>query len=189
MGAFLQSLVLITVAEMGDKTQLVSLAFAARYPTRTVLAGIFVATLLVHLFSVAIGEFLGLAIPQFWVSLAAGLAFIGFGLWTLRGDKIDDEETAGRGRFGPFFTVAITFFLAELGDKTMLMTVALASQHHAFVPVWLGSTIGMVIADGMAVIFARVVGRRLPERVIRIGAAIIFIVAGVAILFETLRGG
>ena len=117
------------------------------------------ATLLVHLFSVAIGEALGLMIPTFWLTLAAGIAFIGFGVWTLRGDSLDGDETRRPRRFGPFVTVAIAFFLAELGDKTMLATVTLASQLQDAFPVWIGSTLGMVIADGLAVIVGLVVGQ------------------------------
>src|SRR5262249_53307301 len=157
-----QSLLLIALAEMGDKTQLVALAFATRFSARVVLTAIFVATLLVHLFSVAIGEVLGLVIPTFWLTLAAGVAFIGFGGWTLRGDTLGDDENSSTRRFGPFLTVAIAFFLAELGDKTMLATVTLASQLHAALPVWIGSTVGMVIADALAVLVGLVAGRRLP---------------------------
>ena len=186
LSSFAQSMFFITLAEMGDKTQLVTLAFASRFSARLVLSGIFVATLLVHLFSVAIGELLGLALPTFWIGLAAGLAFIGFGLWTIRGDRLDDETTDARHRrFGPFLTVAITFFLAELGDKTMLATVTLASQLRDFAPVWLGSTIGMVVADGLAVVVAIVAGRALPERAIRYGAAGIFVVSGLATIGQT----
>ena len=140
MFAFWQSLIFIALAEMGDKTQLVALAFATRYRARVVLAGVFVATLVVHLISVGIGEVLGLVVSPFWLTLAAGAAFIGFGIWTLRGDKLDDDDTSVMRRFGPFLTVAIAFFLAELGDKTMLATVTLASQFQEFVPVWIGST-------------------------------------------------
>lgn len=184
MVAFWQSLIFILAAEMGDKTQLVALTFATRYSARTVLAAVFVATLLVHLFSVAIGEWLGLMLPTFWLSIAAGLAFIGFGLWTLRGDTLDDEEPKALARFGPFLAVAVTFFLAELGDKTMLATITIASQQQAFVPVWLGSTIGMVLADGIAVLVGTLAGRRLPERAIRYVAAVLFLVAGIAALVE-----
>src|SRR5215212_12028541 len=102
MLGFWQSLLFIALAEMGDKTQLVALAFASRFSARLVLAAVFVATLLVHLFSVAIGELLGLALPAFWLGLAAGLAFIGFGLWTLRGDTLDESEPRALARFGPF---------------------------------------------------------------------------------------
>lgn len=179
MFGFWQSLLFIALAEMGDKTQLVAMAFAARYSARIVLAGVFVATLLVHLFSVAIGELLGLALPTFWIAIAAGIAFIGFGIWTIRGDDVDDDEVHKTSKFGPFLTVAITFFLAELGDKTMLATVTLASQIQDFIPVWLGSTLGMVIADGIAIVVGAVAGKKLPERAIQLGAAAVFILSGI----------
>jgi len=182
MLAFWQSLLFIALAEMGDKTQLVALAFATRFRARVVLAGIFVATLVVHLFSVVIGEALGLVISPFWLTLTAGLAFIGFGVWTLRGDTLDEEGVTKKRLFGPFLTVAIAFFLAELGDKTMLATVTLASQLQDAVPVWLGSTLGMVIADGLAVLVGLVAGRRLPVRAIKYGSAAVFILSGLATL-------
>ena len=178
MAAFVQALFFITVAEMGDKTQLVTLAFATRFSARLVLAVIFVATLLVHLMSVALGELLGLVIPTFWMTLVAGLAFVGFGLWTLRGERLDDEPVAKPPKLGPFLTVASTFFLAELGDKTMLATMTLASQAHDFVSVWIGSTLGMVLADGLAILLAAALGHSLPERAIRYTAAAIFLVSG-----------
>ncbi len=175
---FLLSLFFVFAAEMGDKTQLVALAFATRYTTQTVLLGVLVATLLVHLFSVGLGEIVGLTIPVFWVHVLAGVAFIAFGLWTLRGDELSDDDHLTERRWGPLMTVGTTFFLAELGDKTMLMTVTLASQHHSFVSVWLGSTLGMVVADGLAIVVGRVVGAQLPERLIKFGAATIFLVTG-----------
>jgi putative Ca2+/H+ antiporter (TMEM165/GDT1 family) len=186
MVAFWQSFLLIFIAEMGDKSQLMALAFGSRLPARLVLGGIFAATLLVHLFSVAIGELLGLSLPTFWISLAAGLAFIGFGAWTLRGDSLDDDHAEVGKRFGAFFTVAATFFLAELGDKTMLVTVTLASQFQAFVPVWIGSTVGMVVADGVAIWIGRMAGKRLPERVIKYVAAAVFFLSGLATIADAL---
>ena len=182
MLAFWQSLLFIALAEMGDKTQLVALAFATRFSARVVLAAVFAATLVVHLFSVAIGEALGLMLPAFWLAVAAGAAFIGFGLWTLRGDTLDDDRPSAARRFGPFLTVAIAFFLAELGDKTMLATVTLASQLRDAVPVWIGSTLGMVVADGIAVGIGLVIGKRLPARAIKYGSAAVFIVSGLATL-------
>ena len=187
MTAFWISLLFVLVAEMGDKTQLVALAFATRFKAWVVLSAVFVATLVVHLFSVAIGELAGFALPVFWIKIFAGLAFIGFGIWTLRGDELDEEETTG-GRFGPFLTVAVTFFLAELGDKTMLMTVTIASQEKSFVAVWLGSTIGMVIADGLAIIVGKLMGKNLPEKLIKYGAAAIFILSGSYTIYEAFAG-
>ncbi|MGQ0763988.1 MAG: TMEM165/GDT1 family protein [Acidobacteriota bacterium] len=178
MAAFWIALFFVFVAEMGDKTQLVALAFATRYRTSIVMTGVFGATLLVHLFSVIIGEIAGHALPVFWINLLAGFAFIGFGVWTLRGDKLGDEATT-KSRLGPLMTVATTFFLAELGDKTMLTTVTVAGQQGSFVGVWLGSTIGMVLADGLAIIIGKVLGKKLPERAIKFGAALVFIASGV----------
>ncbi|MCL5263948.1 MAG: TMEM165/GDT1 family protein [Chloroflexi bacterium] len=190
MGAFWYSLFFITAAEIGDKTQLVSLAFAARYSARIVLAGVFIATLVVHLFSVAVGELLGLSLPTFWINAAAGAAFVGFGVWTLRGDKLDAEDSGSRfANLGPFFTVAATFFMAELGDKTQLATVTIASRELDFVGVWLGSTLGMVLADGLAILLGVCFGRCLPQRAIRLGAAAIFLVFGVWTLVQMVAPG
>jgi putative Ca2+/H+ antiporter (TMEM165/GDT1 family) len=184
MDAFWQSTLLIALAEMGDKSQLVSLAFATRYSWKVALAGVTVATLVVHLFSVVLGEVLGQTIPPFWVRLAAGLAFVGFALWTLRGDTYDASESNKRPRFGPFLTVAGTFFLSELGDKTMLATVTLATQREAFLGVWLGSTLGMVAADAVAIVVGSILGKRLPDRAIKLAAAATFFLFGALTLVQ-----
>ena len=179
MDAFWHSTLFIAAAEMGDKSQLGALAYATRYSWKIALAGVTAATLLVHLGSVLLGEALGAALPTFWIQLAAGLAFIGFGAWTIRGDTFDEAEASRRRtRFGPFLTVASTFFISELGDKTMLATVTLAVQLSALVAVWLGSTLGMVAADAVAIVVGQVMGKRLPERAIKLMAAAIFLAFG-----------
>jgi putative Ca2+/H+ antiporter (TMEM165/GDT1 family) len=178
---------LVLIAEMGDKTQLIALAFATRFNTTVVVAGVFGATIVVHLFSVLIGELAGTALPVFWINLISGIAFIGFGVWTLRGDSIDGDEKDKPSRFGPLLTVATSFFLAELGDKTMLATVAIASQQSSFVGVWLGSTLGMVVADGIAIIVGKVMGMRLPERLIKYFAAIIFFASGIVTIVIAIK--
>lgn len=183
MHAFLASLFLIFVAEMGDKTQLVALTFATRFPLGVVLLGIFTATLAVHLFSVFLGQLAGEHFPAFWVNVAAALAFIGFGIWTLRGDSLDDKKKDFQKELGPFLTVAATFFLAELGDKTMLATITIASQEQQFLGVWLGSSLGMVLADGLAIIVGQVFKKTLPERLIKYVAAAIFIASGLFTLY------
>lgn len=181
MTAFLTALFFIFAAEMGDKTQLVALAFATRFRPATVLAGVFLATLVVHLFSVFLGEAASWLLPVWVIKVASGLAFIGFGIWTLRGDKLDEAgaEASQQKPWGPLMTVAITFFLAELGDKTMLATVTIASEQKAFIPVWLGSTVGMVLADGLAIVVGRVLGKKLPEAAIKYASAAIFIFSGI----------
>ncbi len=175
---------MIFIAELGDKTQLVALCLATRYKAKVVLAGIFVATLVVHVLSVALGGGLGKLLPETWIKIVAGVAFIGFGLWTLRGDSMDDDECANLKGRSPFMLVATTFFLAELGDKTMLSTVTLAAD-HPLIPVWLGSSFGMVLSDGLAIIVGQILGSKLPERAIKIGAAIIFFGFGI---FSVVQG-
>jgi len=177
MEEFLLSLGLIFVAELGDKTQLVALTLATRFRAGVVLAGIFVATLLVHLLSVAIGGFTGTVLPAGWIELLSGLAFVGFGLWTIRGDQLDENNDAMQSLTSPFLIVTITFFLAELGGKTMLGTVTLAAS-YSLVLVWIGSTLGMVLSDGLAIWVGQALGKNLPERSIKMGAAGIFFVFG-----------
>ena len=188
MHAFLLATFLVFIAEIGDKTQLVALAFATKFRAATVLLGVSVATLLIHLLSVGIGEAAAVALPAFWVRLAAGAAFLFFGAWTLRGDEMEEEEKKVESRLGPLMTVGVTFFLAELGDKTMLMTITLAGQQRSFLGVWLGSTVGMVAADALAIIVGKVLGKELPEKVIRYGAAIVFFVSGAWMIYEAVKG-
>ena len=173
MDAFWLSFAIIFIAELGDKTQLVALCLASRFNAWVVLAGVTVATLVVHVISVLLGGGVGKILPAAWISLVAALAFIGFGLWTLRGDELEDDNCGAAPVRSPFWLVTTTFFLAELGDKTMLSTVTLATG-HALIPVWIGSTLGMVASDGLAIIVGQVLGKRLPERAIQIGAAVIF---------------
>ncbi|GAY08201.1 TMEM165/GDT1 family protein [Pseudonocardia sp. N23] len=170
----------IFVAELGDKSQLMALTFATRFRMTPVLIGITVATSVVHLVSVAVGHGLGAAMPTGWIALVAAIAFLGFGAWTLRGDSLSADEQNKASRVGRSAVMAVTvaFFLAELGDKTMLATITLATQHGWF-GVWLGSTLGMVVADALAIVVGRQLGKRLPERTIRYGAAGLFGVFGV----------
>jgi Ca2+/H+ antiporter, TMEM165/GDT1 family len=177
----------IFVAELGDKSQLMALTFATRFPIRSVLIGITVATAVVHLASVAIGYGLGAALPTEWINLAAALAFIGFGLWTLRGDTLTEDEQDKVNRVGKRAIIAVgtAFFLAELGDKTMLATITLATD-HGWLGTWIGSTLGMVAADALAIVVGRALGKRLPENVIRIGAAVLFFVFGAWLAVEAI---
>jgi putative Ca2+/H+ antiporter (TMEM165/GDT1 family) len=185
--AFVKALILIAVAEMGDKTQLLTLAFAARLRPGHVLGGVLIGALANHALAVAVGGATLLVIPLGWVKLAAGLSFIGFGAWTLRGDRLSGKEEK---KFGhPILTVAVSFFIAEMGDKTQLATFVLAAEARALVPVWIGSSLGMVVADSVAIGAGAVLGRRLPERSIKVGAAILFVLFGLLLLQEALAGG
>lgn len=185
MDAFLLSFAVIFVAELGDKSQLMAMTFATRYKFWTVVAAITVATAIVHLFSVALGNVIGLALPIGPINIAAGIAFVFFGLWTLRGDKLseDEESKASRSNRPAFFAVAIAFFLAELGDKTMLATVTLATTEGWF-GTWIGSTLGMVAADVLAIGVGVLLGKALPEKVIKIGAAVLFFAFGAVLIYS-----
>jgi Ca2+/H+ antiporter, TMEM165/GDT1 family len=174
MNAFLVSTVVIFVAELGDKSQLMALTFATRFKTAPVVIGITIATAITHAISVGIGAALGANIPTRPVTIAAAVAFVIFGLWTLRGDELtDDEAKATRPTRNVIIAVGTAFFLAELGDKTMLATVTLATR-EGLIGTWIGSTVGMVAADVLAIIVGRHLGKRLPERTIRLGAAFAF---------------
>jgi len=188
LAALALSFAVIFVAELGDKSQLMAMTFAVRYRTLPVLVGITVATALVHLASVGIGYGLGVALPTGWISLVAGLAFLAFGAWTLRGDVLTDEEKAKaeKSTGSAILAVGGAFFLAELGDKTMLATITLATQHGWF-GTWVGSTIGMVAADALAILVGRLLGRRLPEKAIKYGAAALFLIFGVWLIIEAVR--
>lgn len=184
MDAFLLSFAVIFVAELGDKSQLMAMTFATRYKFWTVIGAITAATAVVHLFSVALGSVIGLALPIGPINILAGLAFVFFGLWTLRGDKLseDEESKASRTNRSAFFAVAIAFFLAELGDKTMLATVTLATTEGWF-GTWIGSTLGMVAADALAIGVGALLGKALPEKVIKIGAAVLFFIFGALLIY------
>lgn len=185
LSALLLSFAVIFVAELGDKSQLMAMTFALRHRWWVVLIGITVATTAVHLISVAVGHYLGAALPTHLLGILAGVAFVGFGLWTLRGDRLSDDEAtkAQRNSAPAFFAVTSAFLLAELGDKTMLATITLAADHD-WVGVWIGSTIGMVAADALAIVVGALAGKHLPERFIQLTAAGLFLVFGVSMLIE-----
>ncbi|MDT7571153.1 MAG: Ca2+/H+ antiporter, family [Actinomycetota bacterium] len=185
MQALLLSFGVIFVAELGDKSQLMAMTFATRYRFWTVLGGITAATALVHLASVGIGAAVGVNLPTSVINIVAGIAFLLFGAWTLRGDELSEDEAAKaqRATRSAFVAVGVAFFLAELGDKTMLATITLATTEGWF-GTWVGSTLGMVAADALAIAVGAVLGRRLPEKAVRIGAAVLFFAFGVLLIAE-----
>jgi putative Ca2+/H+ antiporter (TMEM165/GDT1 family) len=187
--AFFVSFGVIFVAELGDKSQLMALAFATRFKAWRVLVGITVATAITHAASVAIGRLVAENLPTRAITIVAGIAFLGFAAWTLRGDSLDeDDEDAAvkagrRGALAAIAAIGATFLLAELGDKTMLATITLATHEDVF-GTWLGSTLGMVAADALAIVVGQQLGARLPERVVRIGAASLFVLFGLALVVD-----
>ena len=177
--AFLISTGVVVLAEMGDKTQLLAMAFATKFPAWKVMVGVFIATVLNHALAVALGSY----ITQFgglsnWISAAAYLSFIFFGLWTIRGDNLDGEENR-KTHYGVIITVAIAFFIAELGDKTQLATIALAAQYpQSSIQVLMGTTTGMLIADAFGIIIGVVLHKKVPDRLVKFVSAAAFILFG-----------
>ena len=184
MNAFLASIGFVVLAEMGDKTQLLAMALACRFRWQTVMLGVFAATLCNHFLAVVAGTYLTKFIFLDFVRIAAFASFILFGFWTLRGDTLEGEDK--RFNFSPFWTVAVAFFLAEMGDKTQLATVALAAEYQSLFAVWIGTTTGMLIADAIGIGVGIVMGKKIPERTIKWTAASIFIFFGLSGLYELL---
>lgn len=182
MTTYLLSTLFVVLAEMGDKTQLLAMAFATRYKASTVLWGVFVATLLNHFLAVYLGNYMTHFMPMHYIQIAAAVSFILFGLWTIRGDELDNEDK--RFNFSPFWTVAIAFFLAEMGDKTQLATVALAAKYQTIIPVWMGTTTGMIIADVIGIVVGIVLGKKIPAASVKWFAASIFILFGIIGLYQ-----
>lgn len=189
LAALLLGFGVIFVAELGDKSQLMALTYALRYRWWVVLGAILVATTLVHAISVFFGHFLGMSIPTHLMSIAGGLAMLAFALWTLRGDELSDDETARAARVSGsiFLAVMSAFMLAELGDKTMFATITLAADHD-WLGIWIGSTLGMVAADALAIVVGRTLGKHLPERTIALAAAALFAGFAIWLLVDGLRG-
>ena len=184
MSEVIKALLFVVVAEMGDKTQLLAMAMASKYKVRQVMLGVLVATILNHALAVALGSYLSAVIPMDIVKIVAGAAFLIFGFWTLRGDKIDDDENK-KVKFGPVVTVAIAFFFAEMGDKTQLMTIAIAADSVTPALVLVGTTIGMLIADGIGIIGGAWMCKHVPDKYIKWGAGLIFIFFGTLTLYNS----
>ncbi len=183
MEAFLVSVVAIFVGEIGDKTQLLALLLAARFkrPLPIVL-GILVATISNHILAALLGHWVATHLSAELLRWALGLSFIGIAAWTLKPDKIDENEV-NYGKYGVFAITVISFFLAEVGDKTQIATMALAARFDNIYLVVAGSTLGMLLADVPAVFLGKVASPNFPFHWIRRAAALIFLLLGCAVLF------
>jgi putative Ca2+/H+ antiporter (TMEM165/GDT1 family) len=186
MTAILSSFLLVAVSEMGDKTQLLAFSLATRFRKPwPVMAGILVATIANHALASSVGAWISVNVPGRALAGFLAVTFIGFGVWTLRPDTLD--EARGPERFGAFVTTTILFFLAEMGDKTQLATVALAARYESIVRVTLGTTLGMLAADGLAVFLGEKVADQVSSRKMRWAAASLFFVFGAVSLVAALR--
>lgn len=174
MDAFLHSLSLVTIGEMGDKTQLLAIILAARYrKVLPIIVGILLATIVNHGLAAWIGQMIGSITHTAWLNWGLALSFILIGLWVLKPDSMDDTEP--KHEFGAFLTTLLTFFIAEMGDKTQLATIALAAEYKELLPVLCGSTLGMLIADVPVILFGHRLLQKIPMDTIRIIASLLFI--------------
>ena len=182
MEAFLISTGIVALAEIGDKTQLLAFILAAKFrKPLPIIAGILLATLANHGFAGALGSWITAFLTPETLRWVLGISFIAMAGWTLIPDKFDEDD-AKLARFGVFGTTLLAFFLAEMGDKTQVATVALAAQYQAFYPVVAGTTLGMMIANVPAVLLGDRIAERMPVRLVHCIAAAIFAILGVATL-------
>jgi Ca2+/H+ antiporter, TMEM165/GDT1 family len=186
MEAFLVSTGIVALAEMGDKTQLLSLVLAARFRKPwPIVCGIFVSTLVNHGLAGAAGAWITTLLGPQVLRWVLGASFIAMALWMLIPDKLDDEGDGKAPRFGIFGTTVIAFFLAEMGDKTQVATVMLAAQYKALFAVVAGTTLGMMLANVPVVWFGDRVTRLVPIRIVHMISAAIFAALGVAALLSS----
>lgn len=210
--AFLISFVLVGLAELGDKSQLLLLGFAARYRPFKVVLGAAIAIAILQAVSVGLGHAVGALLPERLVAFVAGVLFVGFGIVTWRGARSaeEDEETGRTLALGPVLTVAAALLLAELGDKTQLMTVSIAADPAAALRtlgaiaegitapaagtlstgfgVWLGSSIGFLLADAIAIVVGAVLGAKLPRQTIARFSGVVFVLFGLITLASAFVG-
>ena len=187
--AFLTSTAVVALAEIGDKTMLLAIVLAARLRAPwAILGGILVATIANHALAALVGtEVAGLLDAQ-WFRIAVALGFIAMAAWTLMPDKLDDVDHAVRSRGGAFLTTVISFFLVEMGDKTQVATIALAAHYHSVLVVAAGTTLGMMLANGPAVLLGETIVKRVSLKATRAAAALLFLVLGLWQLIAALGG-
>ncbi len=188
MEALLISTGIVALAEIGDKTQLLSLLFAARFRRPLpIILGIFTATLLNHALAGMVGAWLSTRLDPEWMRWILGVSFLAMGAWMLIPDKLDEDEVSSAApRFGVFGATLIAFFLAEMGDKTQFATVALAARFDALIAVVAGTTLGMMVANVPAVLLGDAMAKKLPVRLVHVVAALIFAGLGIATLWSSL---
>ena len=185
MDIFLNSTLLVALAEIGDKTQLLAIMLAARYPGKTLqlVMGITLAVAANHFFSALLGQYIGSTAPS-WLQWVLAASFIAMGLWILKPDSMEDNPNLKE--YGAFATTFVTFFLGEMGDKTQLATVALAAEYKHMLPVLMGTITGRLVADVPMVFFGQAILARIPMRYVRWCASLLFIGMGATLLWPLL---
>ena len=183
MESLLVSTGVVAISEIGDKTQLLALLLATRFRQPVpIILGIFVATVLNHAVAALAGSWVAIAVDPDWLRWGVAILFLGMAGWALIPDKIDDDEVRSFGAHGAFLATTIAFFLAEMGDKTQIATAALAARFETVIPVVIGTTAGMMIADVPAVLCGHAFAHKINPRWVRYAAAGIFAVLGLTML-------
>jgi len=173
------STLLVALAEIGDKTMLLAIILAVRFKRPApIIAGIFAATIVNHALAAWAGMEIAGLLDGFWFKLAVAIGFFAMAVWTLIPDKIDEAEAATTAPYGIFLATAVAFFMAEMGDKTQIATVALGARYHSVELVAIGTTLGMMIANVPAVLLGERVTRVFPLKYMRMAAATILTVLG-----------
>jgi putative Ca2+/H+ antiporter (TMEM165/GDT1 family) len=192
MTALLTSFFLVGIAEMADKTQLLTLCLTCKYPARKVLLGVALAIGLLNLAAVAVGGLAGQLLPVVPIKIAAGVLFLAFGAWTLLSRDESDAEAAcdttpdGGLRRNAVLAVAAAFLVAEIGDKTQLATLSLAARFEAFAMVWIGASLGMLAANALAIVGGSLLSDRLPKAILKKVSGLLFIAFGIWTLVDVL---
>jgi len=181
------SFLLVAASEMGDKTQLLAFTLAAKYKKPVpILAGIFVATVLNHALAAWGGRWVASVLSPMWMATILGIIFVAFALWTLKPDEAD--EVSDHSKYGPFLTTVFLFFMAEMGDKTQFATVALGAKFPSAWAVTLGTTLGMMLTDGLAVFIGDQLAHKINMKFMRWFAACLFLVFGLASFWGAYKG-
>jgi len=184
MEAFLVSIAVVAVGEIGDKTQLLALLLAARFQSRwPIVFGILVATLANHTLAGALGAWIREVVPALWLRWLVAGSFVAMALWALKPDRVDQLRDEDRSHFGVFVVTALSFFMAEMGDKTQIATVALAAQFRNLPAVIAGTTAGMLLADVPVVWLGRAAAAKIPLSTARLAAAALFAALAVFAIF------
>ena len=185
--AFTTSTAIVTLAEIGDKTQLLAIVLATRFkkPVPIVL-GILVATLANHFLAALLGATAAAFLDGMWFRLGIAAGFVAMGLWTLVPDTFDDDDAPKPSRFGPFLTTLVAFFIVEMGDKTQIATIALGARFNDALAGTAGTTLGMMIANVPAVFLGQALIKRVPLDVVRMVAAALLVATGVWLALQTL---
>lgn len=176
---YIKALLLIFVAEMGDKTQILAMLFSTRYKIQKVLIGVAIGSFLNHGIAIVLGRYIGTLVPTYLLQLVAGIAFLGFALWTVLEKDDDQEETLdGKASKGAIITVASAFFLGELGDKTQLTAITLSVDAAYPFLILLGTVSGMVLTSSLGIFVGSKIGHKIPDRLLKIFSALVFTVFG-----------